>query len=385
MVLERDISGKDSDYIELVIFFTLVPTFQSFYHTTIFSPQITPTISRNWNVGTSIEMPEKDASTIESITHLRRGVITLGYRVIPLRGKRGAMDNWSSARWRAEQMEGIARNYPDATNTGVLTGDVVAIDVDTPDPAMAEAIKAMVPNADRAPYRIGKAPKLLFIFRATEPRSKRSTGAYMIGGLKCQVEALGVGNQFVAYGIHPDTRQPYTWHNGSPCETALAELPSITPESIDALLARAEAYFAVNGTLLKPARIARDSTPREAGDHPWSQINASALANLDAWVKDIGLEDLRHYASGFHSVASFRPSVNARAKRGRSLSIQPIGIYDHSAGRGMSPIDLVALCLNLSAPDAVEWLRARVGGDVTPSICITGLLSQNNRRLHGKV
>ncbi|WP_375791457.1 hypothetical protein ACE102_46715 (plasmid) [Bradyrhizobium sp. vgs-9] len=123
---------------------------------------------------------------------------------------------------------------------------------------------------------MGKAPKTLFAFRATEPREKRATGAYLINGAKCQVEAFGERTQFVAFGTHPDTGRPYEWFNGSPAETPLAELPEITPEAIDELLARAEAYFAERGTLIKPASKASDRGPVVVdSDHPWADINAA--------------------------------------------------------------------------------------------------------------
>jgi hypothetical protein len=325
-------------------------------------------------------------SDTEKLIHLRRGLIALGYRPVACNGKAAVMDNWQRSRWSAAQMEGIVRNYPGATNTGLLCGELVGIDIDTPDPAVADAIRAFVmelPNADRAPYRVGKAPKCLYIFQATVPRDKRTTGAYLINGLKCQVEAFGNRTQFVGFGLHPDTRKPYTWHNGSPAETPLADLPEITPPAIDGLLARAEACFAARGTLIKPASKPRNEIRAAAvdGDHPWAIINSGALANLDSWVPDIGLNGWRRYQIGFHSVASFRPSVNARVKRGRSLNMQPSGIVDYSDGnRGYSPIDLVAVCLDMSPTDAAGWLRQRVGGDVTQSINVSGLLAQPARR-----
>jgi hypothetical protein len=325
---------------------------------------------------------------IDKLTHLRRGLIAHGYRPVACIGKAAVVDNWQNSRWSAAQMEGIARNYPGATNTGLLCGELVGLDIDTPDEETARAIRAMVlelPDGDRSPYRIGKAPKFLYIFRAAEPRDKITTGAYLVGGLKCQIEVFGNRTQFVGFGLHPDTRQPYEWHNGSPAETPLADLPEITPESIDGLLARAEGYFAERGTLMKSASKPRDGRASTVvdSDHPWSIINSRALANLDAWATQLGLEDQEKYQSGHHSIASFRPSMNAKVrKRGRSLNIQPNGIVDYSDNnRGYSPIDLVAACLDMSPTDAAEWLRDRVGGgDATPSISVSGLLAQPARR-----
>jgi hypothetical protein len=225
------------------------------------------------------------------------------------------------------------------------------------------------------------APKALFIFRTTEPRSKRSTGAYTIASAKHQVEALGVGNQFVAYGVHPETRRDYEWFDGSPAEISLKELPTISPEQVDAILSQAEEYFAAHGTLISPAKVVRDSTPREAGEHPWSEINAKALANLNAWVGDLGLEDMKRYDAGYHSIASYRASVNGRQQRGRALSLQPVGIYDHSAKCGMSPIDLVSACLTLSPGEAVGWLEERLG-IAAPRVDISRLLAKHHGRHH---
>jgi len=309
--------------------------------------------------------------TTEHIVKLRRGLIHNGYRVVPCAGKRAQGLNWQNGRWSADQMVGLLRHLPHATNTGIITGDVVAIDVDTPNEGVARDINAMVadlPHADAAPYRIGRAPKRLYLFRAATPRSKMATGAYLIDGAKHQVEVLGTGNQFVAYGIHPDTGRAYEWHNGSPAETPFADLPLADPEDVDTLLTRAEAYFAERGTLLKKpsTSIHREARPISS-DHPWVELNQRALTRLGEWVPHLGLEGLRRYRNGYHSVASFRPTNSATARhRGRALNIQPEGICDHADNnRGYSPIDLVGVCLNLQPTDAVDWLKARVGVEPT--------------------
>ncbi|MCK1322757.1 bifunctional DNA primase/polymerase [Bradyrhizobium sp. 156] len=328
------------------------------------------------------------SSALRSIVHLWRGLAGLGYWVVPCTGKAAVVKNWQRSRWSAEQMAGIARNYPDATNTGLLCGELVGLDIDTPHAETADAIRAMVmdlPGANRAPFRVGKAPKILFAFRATKPREKRATGAYLINGHKCQVEALGERTQFVAFGTHPETGRSYEWNNGSPAETTLADLPEISPEAIDGLLARAEEYFAARGTPIKPASRSASNrhTVKGDSDHPWADINSRALASPDAWVPDLGLDGLRRYQRGFHAVASFRPSINSKVKkRGRALNIQPSGIVDYSDGnQGYSPIDLVAVCLSMPAPEASEWLRERVGGgDDTKPVCVAGLVSQPARR-----
>ncbi|WP_066499595.1 bifunctional DNA primase/polymerase [Bradyrhizobium macuxiense] len=320
---------------------------------------------------------------LEPINHLRRGLIAHGYRPVAVKGKTPAGYRWQELQLAANVVPVYSRQYADYPSTGLICGELVGLDVDTPDQATAEAIRGMVPGASAAPFRIGKAPKRLYAFRTTEPRGKTSTGAYLISGVKCQVEVLGVGNMFVAFGTHPDTGKPYEWHNGSPAETPLADLPEITPGTVDALLECAEAHFAAHGTIIKRARV-RDNQPRSAaGDHPWSAVNSQALSNLNAWVMDIGLEDMRPYASGYHSVANFRPTRSTYAKqRNRALSVQPQGIFDHSAGVGMSPIDLASACLGLSPVEAVGWLENKLG-IAAPHMDFSKLLAKHRRPTPG--
>ncbi|WP_445222166.1 AAA family ATPase [Bradyrhizobium sp. Pa8] len=329
----------------------------------------------------------KTSTDLAPISHLRRGLSEFGYRPVACDGKAATGNNWPDLHLAPNVADAYTRQHPDHTNTGLICGELVGLDIDTPHQETADAIWAMVkelPGADRAPYRIGKEPKRLITFRATEPREKRATGAYEVNGHKCQVEAFGERTQFVAYGIHPDTGKSYEWHNGSPSETPFADLPEITPQAVDALLRRADAYFAERGTLIKRAKTAaNDNQPRAAdSDHPWSRVKERAYADLDAWVPQLGLEDLKRYQSGFHSVASFRPTNSTTVKeRGRALNIQPSGICDYADGdRGYSPIDLVGVCLGLQPQEAVDWLRDRVGepDDGTPAISTDRLLKKKD-------
>ena len=72
---------------------------------------------------------------------------------------------------------------------------------------------------DTPAVRIGRAPKRLLVYRAAQP----------FKGFKYPpIEVLGLGQQFIAYGIHPDTAQPYHWPVQSLTDIALDELPVIT-------------------------------------------------------------------------------------------------------------------------------------------------------------
>jgi hypothetical protein len=46
------------------------------------------------------------------------------------------------------------------------------------------------------------------------------------------IECLGQGQQFVAYGIHPDTGQPYYWPIESIVDILVNDLPTVTEEQV---------------------------------------------------------------------------------------------------------------------------------------------------------
>src|SRR5262245_15876103 len=58
-----------------------------------------------------------------------------------------------------------------------------------------------------------------------------------------KLEFLGDGQQVVAHGIHPDTKQPYTWDGGTPWEVQAAALPLITEAEARTLVEDAAALL----------------------------------------------------------------------------------------------------------------------------------------------
>ena len=86
--------------------------------------------------------------------------------------------------------------------------------------------------------RTGLAPKAAIPFRTIEPFSKIAVTVVAPGGDPAKpekIEFLGAGQQFVAYGIHPDTRSPYIWADSEPLRHEQQELPYIREEEARAL------------------------------------------------------------------------------------------------------------------------------------------------------
>jgi hypothetical protein len=142
--------------------------------------------------------------------------------------------------------------------TGILTGDVLGVDIDVPDVAVVkELLTWLLQTYGMAPVRFGNKPKTLALYRAAQPgQRKTQTAVYKNGELKGKVEILAKGQQFVAYGIHPDTKQPYTWAGGDPLTVPAAALPALTPEQVVEIIEHCAARLAQWGTGPAPAQPA---------------------------------------------------------------------------------------------------------------------------------
>ena len=112
-------------------------------------------------------------------------------------------------------------NWPEA-GIGIAAGRVIGIDIDILDsPTIALDIEALAKRmlGDTPAVRIGRAPKRLLVYRAVQPFS----------GFKYPpIEVLGLGQQFIAYGIHPDTGKPYDWPVITLADLRAEDLPGIT-------------------------------------------------------------------------------------------------------------------------------------------------------------
>lgn len=112
-------------------------------------------------------------------------------------------------------------NWPEA-GIGIAAGRVIGIDIDILDSlTIALEIEALAKRmlGDTPAVRIGNAPKRLLVYRAVQPFS----------GFKYPpIEVLGVGQQFIAYGIHPDTGKPYDWPVSTLADLSPDDLPGIT-------------------------------------------------------------------------------------------------------------------------------------------------------------
>ena len=180
----------------------------------------------------------------DDITALRLALRASGYFPVPVSGpdmnvpsagKRPLMAKWQTRCLDAsiEDIARWARVEPASINTGLLTGVLAAVDIDVLDAVLAARIEALaVLSLGQTPLRrIGRAPKVLLCYRLVVPTDKLQSPALTFTADPAEkptrVEVLGRGQQFVAFGIHPETRQPYSRSEGSPLTVPFEDVPEL--------------------------------------------------------------------------------------------------------------------------------------------------------------
>jgi hypothetical protein len=256
-----------------------------------------------------------DASApFHDLTDLRLALHRHGYRPVPVAGahldmksagKRPLMKGWETVCASADEDEvrRWARYQRNCTNTGLLCGDLVGVDIDVLDEGHAEHLTAVATEMLGATpaRRIGRAPKLLLAFRAEAAFDKVQTPEFhMLDGTVARVEVLATGQQFVGFGIHPGTREPYYWPDSSPLDVPLASLPTIDHSLCSAFITAADQYLRRVGGQTTTERRDIDREGRKiAGlkhqDAPSRELVEEAVGHIgntdlayDEWIK-VGL------------------------------------------------------------------------------------------------
>jgi hypothetical protein len=130
---------------------------------------------------------------------------------------------------------------------------------------------------DTPALRIGRAPKRLLVYRAAAP---------FAGIRRAPIEVLGLGQQFVAHAIHPDTGRPYEWSEESLADLDIGELPTVDETAVRAFLDEALALVPDH---LKPVRL----TAERSGDGRSAHAQAGTFAAIRAalaWIPNADLD-----------------------------------------------------------------------------------------------
>jgi hypothetical protein len=320
-------------------------------------------------------------------TPIRLGLLNEGYQPTPIcapgcnhvdrhgkpcksGGKAVHISAWAKGDFTASDIRSWHRSRPQDSNTGVLCGELVGVDMDILDQALAAQVDALAEHhlGPTPLRRIGRPPKLLRCYRAETPISKLETPERRLNEETIQVEIMGKGQQVAVYGTHPVTMQPYIWTDREPLNTPLIELPVVSEDQLRAFLTAADGLFAAAGAALATPPKATPSAAHvngyvaagsTAGGEFFRNVNKAALDNIRPWLTAIFPSATQEAGTGALRVSS--------ADLGRSLeedlSMHPTeGGHDFGTRESLSPIDVaIKWGRGEDAKAAAFWLCEQLG------------------------
>jgi hypothetical protein len=258
-----------------------------------------------------------------TVLEVRQALVDQGYTPIPVIGKEPPFKKWQKVENVSHSMlEAWGKNFPRATNTGILTKYTPTLDADILNELAAIAVEDLVRERfeERGCIlpRIGKPPKRAIPFRTPAPFAKITVNLTAANGNTGEkIEFMCDGQQIVAAGIHPDTGKPYVWPLGNPTDIARDDLPEISEaeakqlvDDIVELLCRDFGYSRAAG---RTARKGNGTPQAHAGD--WQVLVDGILAGTDlhANTRDLAAKMVRAGMDGGAIVNFLRGLMNSSA------------------------------------------------------------------------
>ena len=173
-----------------------------------------------------------DSELTDELANSDRALIEHGYEPVAVRGKAPVADDWQRGTVTVERLAAERAAHLDALSIGLRTGRVVGVDIDVLDKDHVARIEALAAHVlGVTPFvRVG-AKGAMLVYRNETPIKKITIAT----SGKERVEILGTGQQFVAFGLHPDTGRSYEWRGAGlydPLSAPLSEVPAVTPEQL---------------------------------------------------------------------------------------------------------------------------------------------------------
>jgi hypothetical protein len=232
-----------------------------------------------------------DATRRDPLAAARMRLRHAGFAPIPCMGKAPAPKAWEQKiDCNADEIASWSNFFPHADNTGILTRTAPAIDIDILNPEAAEAVEALARERfEERGYvlvRIGQAPKRAILLRTDAPFKKIVGNVSAPDGSEQKIELLGDGQQVVAYGIHPDTGKPYTWHGGEPGAMTWEDLPYVTEAEAQAFVDDAVALL-VREYGYRPRKKKANGRAAETQSTDWRSFNVIEHDDLVSYAMSL--------------------------------------------------------------------------------------------------
>ena len=197
----------------------------------------------------------------------------------------------------------MEKSFPTATNTGIRTKRTPAVDIDVYDSVMATqlevALRAYFPKQPLL-VRFGNSPKRLIPFRCEVPFRKMAVLFKAPGDDKTihKIEVLGDGQQFIADGVHPDTRKDYTWKDGDLLSVPRESLPLLDETIARRFIAQATKIMTAAGWVEHKPKNKANGKPGKASSTIYGRTALKdECAALAAMPKDSGRNDALNRAA----------------------------------------------------------------------------------------
>jgi hypothetical protein len=241
--------------------------------------------------------PTDAAGASLSPAEIRLAMWRNGYPPIPCAGKKPVLSEWQKHHKTNEQEIRLwDKIFPYDSNTGCLTSDAPTFDVDITDRTACRVVfdyvKAQFEERGVVLCRIGNAPKFAVPFRTNTPFKKIKEEIVSPSGEVMKFEFLGDGQQFIAFGLNPDSKTDYYWlpKGQSPTSVPQTALPPIDEasaralvESLVALLVAELGYKRLkeqpDAATEPPPRTRRHNGPNSAYAHTALDRECDTVAN----------------------------------------------------------------------------------------------------------
>ena len=177
---------------------------------------------------------------------------------------------WGGYAWRSSEptSEQVRQWVRDGANIGLNTEFFPSVDIDVTDPVIAKEIDSVARYVlGDAPCRTGRHPKRLLLYHTREPFTRGRMTMLSPDGMltKHLIEVLGQGQQFVAFGTHPATRQEYLWTPALPATPTM--LSEITASDVRLFLETVKERFTARGWQCSIDGAGSITDPSRSSDH----------------------------------------------------------------------------------------------------------------------
>lgn len=285
-------------------------------------------------------------------TDLRLRLFDNGFDPLPNENKIPRLKDWSRVKITEDMIRSRTWARSNKTrDTGIRCGDVVALDWDINDKSLLNDLLDLVIDqkiVEESPFvRIGMKPREMWIYRTKEKIGKRSTGFFARPGADPddkseQVEILGVGCQFAAFGQR-DPTTAYTWPVNSLADYKLMDLPLITAAQVEALKDFAVLFFEERGLVRKSAEGGTDEGYTHAYDlTPDMIFDVRNIGNMTVAEMQTYLEGQPENTELRCRVQALRPGTSGSLAGQASLSNGVVCISDHGSYTSHFPADLAS-------------------------------------------